>query len=192
METAIRAVTMTAWCSTGCSFGTGWGTGSTTGRTGATCVEARNTERPDPLRQAGRSVENAESGQRRVEAESVLHEDLALRLVGEVAALLDQRGRLRIRHVPVRVVGGVHDAVRAHEIQHRAHHLLVGLARVVDATGGQVLAGPRPEMRRLAGSLLELLVHALHPVGQPAAADLEEAEREVGEALGDALEDHRR
>src|SRR5687767_1744809 len=127
-----------------------------------------------------------------VEAPRIVGEDLALLRVAQVAALADLGDRLRERVIPVGEVGGVHDLVLADELHGRPQQPLISLAREVDLSRADVVARLLLQHGRLRGALGVLVVHALHPVRGPAAPGLEEREAQVREALGDALEDHRR
>src|SRR4029453_2675377 len=127
-----------------------------------------------------------------VEAAAVVRQDLLLLLVAEVAAVADLVDRARVAVVPVREVGCPHDLVLSDQLERLRQQPLIGLAREVDVAAARVLARLLLERRGLRGALGVLVVHAFHPVGRPAATGLEERDAQVGEALGDALEDHRR
>src|SRR5262249_8933928 len=127
-----------------------------------------------------------------VEAAAVVRQYLLLLLVADVAALANLVDRARVAVVPVWVVGRPHDLVLADQLERLRQAPLLRLAREVDVAALRVLARLLLERRRLRGALGVLVVHALHPVRRPAAAGLEKRDAQVGEALGDSLEDHRR
>src|SRR5262245_64510613 len=127
-----------------------------------------------------------------VEAAAVVRQDLLLLLVADVAALANLVDRARVAVVPVREIGCPYDLVFADQLERLRQEPLVRLAREVDVAALGVLARLLLERRRLRGALGVLVGHALHPVRCPAAAGLEKRDAQVGEALGDSLEDHRR
>src|SRR5207249_2866434 len=106
-----------------------------------------------------------------VEAGRVGVQELPLYFLRDVIARAGDAGRLRPVAIPVRVVRRIQQRVLeapAHSVRDR---LLAALDAEVDAAATDVVAGLAPELGCLGcASLLELLVHPIHPEGNPTDA----------------------
>src|SRR6185503_5905464 len=126
-----------------------------------------------------------------VEPPRVVREDLPLLGVSDVAPVADLVEGGGIAVVPVGEVGGVDDLVLPDQLERLREQPLVGLAGEEDGPAPDVVARLAGEPGRLRSALGVLVVHPLRPVGGPAAPGLEIGDAQAGEALRDALEDHR-
>src|SRR5580765_8244870 len=90
----------------------------------------------------------------------------------KVFAVPQDRRRFGPAHVPVRVVRRVHQRFGADLIDHEANHFFFGLAAIVAVFTVEIFARLLLAQRRLHfAAFFPLFVHALGPVGQPAATD---------------------
>ena len=100
----------------------------------------------------------------------VAAQDAPLLLVGQAWNGRHHTHRLGELAVPVRVVGGVHDHMQAHGVEHVREDLLLGLTSESHLAAGDDLRGFALAEMPLRPQLLEVLVQPLGPRKQPATS----------------------